>query len=153
MTNEKLMEREFFKERGLEYAFDSLTKALNRDTIIAYANYLIDTKRSFAICMLDIDNFKNINDNFGHAIGDEVLVKFVENVEAVLGDDIVIGRYGGDEFLYIVEGCEEYDDIWQIAHDLNIALRNQIYPETNSAVTITSGIARYPLNGSNSSCE
>ena len=149
MTNEKLLEREFFKERGLDYAFDSLTKALNRETIISYANYLIDSKKSFAMCMLDIDNFKNINDNYGHAIGDEVLVKFVENIERLLGDDIVIGRYGGDEFLYIVEDCEEYDDIWQIAHDVNSGLRNEKYMGIDNSITITSGIARYPLNASN----
>lgn len=149
MTNEKLMEKEFFKERGLEYSFDSLTRALNRETIVAYANYLIDMKKSFALGMIDIDNFKNINDNYGHAKGDEVLIKLVENAEKFLGDDILIGRYGGDEFLYIVEDCEEYDDIWQIAHDLNIGLRNSEYNGIEESVTVTCGIARFPLNGEN----
>ena len=149
MTKEKLLEKEFFKDCGLEYAFDPLTNALNRETIIAYANYLIDSKKSFTMCMMDIDNFKSINDNYGHAMGDEILVKFVENVEKLLGDDIVVGRYGGDEFFYIVEGCEEYDDIWQIAHDVNIGLRNESYQGLDHAVTVTCGIARYPLNASN----
>ena len=48
--------------------------------------------------MMDVDHFKSINDRFGHAVGDKVLVSLVESLNAACGEGDTVGRYGGEEF-------------------------------------------------------
>ncbi|MCT4631179.1 MAG: sensor domain-containing diguanylate cyclase [Firmicutes bacterium] len=81
---------------------DDLTGLFNRKYIENYLNLLIKKgkENSFQIAFIDIDEFKLINDSFGHLVGDEVLIKVSEILTKFLSKD-KIGRYGGDEFLVV----------------------------------------------------
>jgi diguanylate cyclase (GGDEF)-like protein/PAS domain S-box-containing protein len=101
-TDRKRMEEELL----LLATTDPLTGASNRRHFIELAT--IELKRSrrygsqMAIIMLDIDHFKNINDNYGHSIGDEVLKRLVDCCHQELRTTDIFGRFGGEEFAAIL---------------------------------------------------
>jgi diguanylate cyclase (GGDEF)-like protein len=81
---------------------DPLTGFLNRRSFTPATQHLIDTAKAQGTCvaviMIDLDNFKQINDFYGHAKGDEILVFCARRIADALGHDAVIARLGGDEF-------------------------------------------------------
>jgi len=137
----------YFKDKELKYSFDCLTGILNRESIIGYIDWLIAENHSFSFFLVDIDNFKNVNDTYGHSVGDAVLVQVARYLLDMAGDKGVIGRFGGDEFMLVIDGISEYQDVWRYGHeiDMNIgAIKFDGIPSL--AITVSTGIARYPLN-------
>lgn len=86
---------------------DMLTDIYNRRYIYKRAKEIIEeykrTDESFSVCIIDIDNFKEINDTYGHQIGDGVLKKFTKIIESNLRPYDMLGRYGGEEFIIILK--------------------------------------------------
>lgn len=88
---------------------DSLTKVLNREAILQ----VLEEEQSrcerekciYSTIMVDIDDFKYINDNYGHQIGDKVLVEITHRIKMNLRKYDKIGRYGGDEILIVLPNC------------------------------------------------
>ena len=68
----------------------------------------------FALCMLDIDDFKLVNDNFGHIAGDKVLTRFADKLKTLVGEDNLAGRIGGDEFMAFIRFKDDADTEWLI---------------------------------------
>lgn len=89
---------------------DSLTNLHNRRHILYLASLEIQRaqryKHSFSMLMLDVDEFKQINDTFGHIVGDQVLVEVAECLKKELRSTDLIGRYGGDEFVILLVETE-----------------------------------------------
>ncbi|WP_222626686.1 MULTISPECIES: GGDEF domain-containing protein [unclassified Rhodococcus (in: high G+C Gram-positive bacteria)] len=81
---------------------DPLTGLLNRRGLTARVTVMLDQACSFDVslqaCLVDIDHFKSVDDDFGHAIGDDVLVEVAATLHAVAGPDAVVARLGGEEF-------------------------------------------------------
>ncbi len=88
---------------------DELTGVLRREAFIRQVESLLLQRRPFSLVMVDLDNFKTINDSFGHGVGDEVL-KFTADtfLSALRGDDIIC-RMGGDEFCLVLNGVGEQE--------------------------------------------
>ncbi|MBQ7305434.1 MAG: GGDEF domain-containing protein, partial [Clostridia bacterium] len=80
---------------------DSLTGLVSRKYMIGFIQHLIENGVPFTLALLDLDNFKFINDTYGHKIGDGVLAGLAGDLEKYLEDYGIAGRYGGDEFLII----------------------------------------------------
>jgi len=87
---------------------DRLTGALNRGSLEMMVLLNIKKKKAegvpFSVAIYDIDNFKDINDSYGHIFGDEVLRKVTETVKASLSNGDLLYRYGGDEFCVLLPG-------------------------------------------------
>lgn len=85
--------------------YDSLTGFLTKREIIREGNNIrtefSKTRKSFCILMLDLDDFKNINDKYGHVVGDNVIKMVTQNISKLIRSSDYIGRYGGDEFLLV----------------------------------------------------
>jgi diguanylate cyclase (GGDEF)-like protein len=90
-------------------ATDPLTGLLNRRGFMELARLMTARRRArknglVSVLMFDLDNFKRVNDRFGHAIGDAALCAFAESIQTTMRDSDVIGRLGGEEFAAIVMG-------------------------------------------------
>lgn len=83
---------------------DSLTGLYNKAATQKLTRRLLteNPERSYAFFILDIDSFKNVNDTYGHAIGDQVIVDFAERIKRQFREEDIVGRIGGDEFAAFV---------------------------------------------------
>lgn len=139
---------DFFKDVNMEYAFDPLTGVLTREMILNYFKYLLSKKIKFTLCLCDIDNFKDINDFYGHMAGDEILHTFASEVSNVVGEEGLVGRYGGDEFMVILPEIDEYDKVWDVCHSINVKLGKIRFEKYKTlVVTTTIGVTRCPIDG------
>ncbi|MGS0973506.1 MAG: diguanylate cyclase domain-containing protein [Candidatus Izemoplasmataceae bacterium] len=86
---------------------DYVTKLYTRLKADQYIRHLKDDGEDFAVVMIDLDNYKDVNDTFGHIVGDEVLRVFARGLLKVFGDDGMVVRFGGDEFLIVLKGVDE----------------------------------------------
>ncbi|MEG0972778.1 MAG: bifunctional diguanylate cyclase/phosphodiesterase [Lachnospiraceae bacterium] len=99
------------KEQDLEQQIkmDLMTGLYNKVAVeeIIKAQITAHTSGVMALLMIDIDNFKTVNDTFGHMFGDVVIRDIAENITASFPQDTVIGRFGGDEFLIFIDKVDE----------------------------------------------
>lgn len=86
---------------------DYVTKLYTRLKADQYIEHLKSDGEDFAVVMIDLDNYKEVNDQFGHMIGDEVLRVFARSLLKVFGDDGMVVRFGGDEFLIVLKDVDE----------------------------------------------
>lgn len=122
---------------------DPLTGVSNRKSFRDDARkQLADATQPCALLMFDLDHFKAVNDTYGHAAGDEVLIAFVGRIRGCLRAGDLFGRLGGEEFAVMVVGCSEGQAL-AFADRLRLSLRDPIIlGDGNSCVISTSiGIA------------
>lgn len=132
---------------------DSLTGLPNRaffeGRLIRALRSAAKAKEQLAVLYLDSDRFKEINDNYGHAAGDAVLVAVAERVRAQLREDDLVARLGGDEFAILLAPLHKLEDAQRIA-DKIIASMDAPIPVPGNTQVLTSlsiGIALYPDHG------
>ncbi len=136
--------------KGKEKKIDELTQVYERGVITSYADHLIQKKIPFVFAILDVDNFKFINDNYGHLTGDEVLQTVAKSLKELVKDKGVVGRYGGDEFIFVFPNITEYDDTWKLGYDLIKSPPSLVFKSvSNLSISYTLGMSRFPLNTSN----
>jgi diguanylate cyclase (GGDEF)-like protein/PAS domain S-box-containing protein len=100
------------------------------------------TRKGTALMFLDVDHFKRINDSFGHAAGDAVLVTFAQRLAACTRSTDLVARLAGDEFVVVLEGLNDIDECHVIANKVNTAARGLLrYESQNLQVTTSIGIA------------
>ena len=124
--------------------FDVLTNLPNRrklNELLMEAKLELKEQQYFAVMLMDIDNFKYINDYYGHEIGDHVLVEFGKRVSTVLQGKGLIGRYGGDEFLVLVP-YETPQHVEDLANCIISEIQRPIeIQQTTISITTSIGIA------------
>ena len=102
--------------------FDSLTglpnRAMMRRTLDDALENAAERRRGCALMMIDLDRFKQVNDTFGHPLGDKLLKQVAERLTEVLGSEGQVGRLGGDEFEAILPGTEEQGRLASLAGGL-----------------------------------
>ena len=139
-----------FFNNNQHIAFDGLTQLYDRETIVCYANNLIMANRPFSMALIDVDNFKYINDNYGHIAGDKIICEVSERLKKLIGENGVVGRFGGDEFIAIMPDLINYDEVWQACHKTLVNMSEVEITDFNGLyVTVTIGLARFPENAMN----
>ncbi|SHG85798.1 diguanylate cyclase (GGDEF) domain-containing protein [Thermosyntropha lipolytica DSM 11003] len=105
--------------------------------------------RKFALLFIDLDHFKEINDALGHQAGDELLRDIAGQIEQSLPAGSLIARYGGDEFVILIENGVEKEEIYTIACHIIEVISNKPFKreERNFFVSASIGIAFYPEDG------
>ena len=100
------------------------------------------------LVLIDLDDFKEINDTYGHQFGDEILKKYAANIEAYLSLDESIARIGGDEFLILTGEFERIEDLEKYISGLYEHLKTEIIHKGNIIeVRATLGVSVYPDHG------
>jgi len=127
---------------------DFLTSFLNRQQFDVEVAQAIATHKKGTMFIIDLDGFKQVNDTFGHLMGDEVLKNASKRIRLSFRKDDILSRYGGDEFLVYAPRLEDREIIEQRMQTLQGLLR---HPHTLdgvfSAVTASIGIASFPADG------
>ncbi|MDR0137038.1 EAL domain-containing protein [Metabacillus idriensis] len=125
---------------------DELTGLPNRRFFIQKLSDLKAENQAFAILNLDFDRFKRLNDLFGHAFGDLVLVKIAERLTSVLPEKSILSRLGGDEFSIILLS-DDYEAANETANDIVHHFRLPMkIRENDCLVTASIGIAHFPAH-------
>lgn len=139
-----------------EYAyFDPLTGLANRSLLADRFRLALEhskrNQKQFAVFMVDLNRFKDINDNFGHAAGDLVLVTVGKRLVNTVRASDTVARLGGDEFVLIIEAIEERRQLVALGQKLIDVLSEKVTLETGAIVSIggSVGFALYPENGGN----
>ena len=145
--------KDIIKKNGVNNLLDPLTKTVMRGHIMTYIEALIKEGKPFSMILLDIDNFKQINDNYGHHIGDLVLEETAKNIVDKVGDTGIVGRYGGDEFIIIDFIHNDYDSMHKYLegfYDFDCSgpfKRIVIVEGLHLLITGTIGTVNFPNNG------
>ncbi|MBP5695747.1 MAG: GGDEF domain-containing protein [Treponema sp.] len=133
---------------SLNEILDPLTGIVSRAYAVKFVRSLIAEGRPFTFTMLDLDNFKFINDSLGHSAGDKVLTTVSKNLAEYVEGYGLVGRFGGDELLMVDLKHTDKDDKISFFKDLytnSKALRTTIsFGNGNSFVTGTAGAASFP---------
>ncbi len=127
---------------------DPLLGSYNKAATERLISEHLNTDKQGIIFMIDLDNFKAINDNFGHVYGDKVLKEVFEKIKRSFRSDDIIGRIGGDEFIAFIKNTAETEDIIKKADVICKNIKKD-YIEDGVTVTLSSsvGIAIAPSNG------
>ena len=129
-----------YNELGKLSFIDSLTGAFNRDAFfeIAEKQYKLATRneKPFSIIIFDIDHFKKVNNDFGHAIGDEVLKDFVSNVTHQIRASDLFARFGGEEFILMLPDTDQVGAI-SLARKIRLYIEINPFKNANSTIPIT----------------
>lgn len=144
---EKLLSELLEKNRILKKMseMDDLTNLFNRRMIINYLENEIERFNRygtpFSMIMFDLDHFKRINDQLGHVVGDEVLVRLSLELKNHTRRVDIVGRYGGEEFLLILPNTKE-DAAYVVAEKIRLAIENMVWQD-EIQVTISGGVLEY----------
>lgn len=118
---------------------DYLTKAYTRGYAYKNLKHMIESKESICLAMADLDDYKKINDTFGHNIGDRVLADFVELCKFFIADNGFIARFGGEEFLIILKDKTKEEAI-EIVENIRTSLENKEWEIKGLKVTVSMGL-------------
>lgn len=142
----------YVSRRQLQEKTHMLEELARRDTMTglynhaALLNILEDeimlsrlTGSPLSLIMTDIDDFKRINDTYGHMFGDDVISRCAAVFSAVVGEAGIVGRYGGEEFMFILPSCE-LPEACALAKDIEQALASHV---SQPLVSISGGISLY----------
>jgi len=144
--NKYTQDLEFYAAR------DPLTNLFNQRIFNDMLDYEIKRARrheySFALMVLDCDNFKHINDTYGHVFGDKYLQSIADILEAQKRDGDIVARYGGDEFTIILPECDLNGAVTTANRIVNVIRDFELTTDAGTKVntTISIGISIYPTH-------
>ena len=120
------VQKRMLEQLSFRAAHDGLTQSLNRtafmDRLRIAVNRAGDGEPSIAVLFADIDQFKTINDRYGHAVGDQLLVAMAGRLHACVRPTDTVARLGGDEFAILIEGVETHAEVATVAERIKQAL-------------------------------
>lgn len=132
---------------------DPLTGALNRaafnERLAAAAARFEDAGEGYALIFADLDEFKEINDIYGHEAGDEILRETVSRIRACIRDSDAVGRLGGDEFVVLLAPCKARTAAEAVQGKIAARMKTAAPEETAGPIRVSLGLAVCPEDGEN----
>jgi diguanylate cyclase (GGDEF)-like protein len=132
---------------------DQMTGTLNHGALVGVLAVAVEAARqaeeTLGIALLDIDNFRNLNQTYGHPAGDEALAAVATLLRDVLPAETQWGRYGPDEFLVIVAsgGTTDLEPMIELVRTRLVDLSLQFDASERLPITVSAGICSFPING------
>ena len=130
---------------------DSLTGLYNERFLSKLLNELINSRISFGLLYLDLDKFKEVNDNYGHKIGDLLLIEVANRLKSCVDSSDFVFRIGGDEFAIIIKNNREKDFYMKLLEKIHIVVEQPFYITNCYLIPrISGGYSIYPDEYKNS---
>lgn len=126
---------------------DGLTNLPNRNYLLEHVHGWMDQERSFYVMFIDMDNFKGVNDSFGHDCGDQVLIELAHRLQRHVQDGEILARLGSDEFILLMT-LEDQEQVRRRAEAIIQSVsRDYAVYGFNFQLGASIGAARYPQHG------
>lgn len=142
-----------YKQLDQKSKNDPILNILTRVEFMQRINSILKIKedKTFAIVMMDVDNFKSINDSHGHLFGDSALIQTTNIIKEFVYERDMLARYGGDEFIMYIDSFENPKDLLTKVEKIRKTVENTTIElnGSKSSVTMSFGIAVYPYDGKN----
>jgi diguanylate cyclase (GGDEF)-like protein len=127
---------------------DSLTKLPNRRQFVDLLTARLELGKKGAVILLDLDDFKAINDTLGHVFGDRVIEAVAGRLAEIAAEDVVVCRFGGDEFLVLVGRSDDPDELEHLIRRIKDLFRGFIHIDNNDIeIRFSVGISLFPEDG------
>ena len=141
----KLKSEELAKRLGEISVTDPLTGLYNRRMLTSGLDEAMrkcyETGLPLAICIIDIDHFKQVNDVYGHLCGDKVLIELAQLLKSFMGENDLLGRYGGEEFLIVFKD-QTLEEAFQTVEKFHQAVQEHNWTPVPQ-ITISCGMSAY----------
>ncbi|MCW8998399.1 MAG: EAL domain-containing protein, partial [Kangiellaceae bacterium] len=147
--------RREIEEQKLQLAahYDGLTGLANRTTLFVHLKHAIDRCNrhgtELAVLFIDLDNFKQINDSYGHEVGDQVLRHVAQVMSTTVRKNDSLARLGGDEFVLVIEDFEDTTELARVAEKLLNAVVSFRERQYSVDISASIGISLYPADETN----
>lgn len=139
-----ILKKAMVKEMKAYAMIDSLTKVNNKASLSVTLTDYLNNKTPFTILFMDFDKFKNINDTYGHDVGDKILVHFAGKLKRSLRKTDKLYRFGGDEFCLLIENdC----DVEAVKNKINNLKNSLVYEEGIIKIPYTFSFGMYKYTG------
>ena len=125
--------------------YDILTNLSNRHRMTNIFSELTQKNCEFCVAILDIDNFKKVNDSYGHNVGDNALIAFADILRKAESDNVYVGRWGGEEFLVVTAGDSTYTHSKDLLEQIRVDISKVGIPTDNGEIfiTVSGGISKF----------
>ena len=156
LSANSMLEEKLTLERKLSHLahHDHLTGLPNRALLSDRIHQSIKNAKRYnqqlALCFVDLDNFKKINDSFGHSYGDETLLQVATRIQNILRETDTLSRIGGDEFIFLLEDIKNRENLAAIVTKILDSFKTafNIHGQT-FFLTASIGVSLYPSHGDN----
>ena len=133
---------------------DSATGLLSKRSLVEFTEDIFTNpataSRKHYMVLLDIDDFKNVNDNFGHQAGDKAIQLLSTVLSDCVAENGIVGRFGGDEFYILTENIDDEEDLRSLLRRIRYAMEARSEEELNiKKLTLSMGVSLFPDNGDN----
>jgi len=150
ITERKKLELELEKQAN----YDKLTGLPNRRLFFERLERMVVENerdgRKFALLFIDLDGFKDINDHYGHEVGDAVLITVGKRLLTCIRKSDTVARMGGDEFTVVLRNIKDKEDVNRLVKKIHTVLQKVMHIDSiKCKVNSSIGVAIYPENGSN----
>lgn len=150
ITERKMMEALLYHTAG----HDPLTELPNRFSLLKQLQVLLDdapiNKTDFALLFIDVDGFKEVNDYHGHDVGDQLLMLIAQRLRLSVRASDMVGRLGGDEFLILLQGSSNTEDVFNVAEGIRLEFEEVFeLGDILLSISLSIGVACYPDHGKN----
>jgi len=149
----EIIQRKSAEEEVRQLAYnDPLTGIPNRNTFIPYVNkQLLAAKRTgkkLALCFVDLNDFKIINDKYGHKVGDAALIHSATVISSLIRESDMVSRIGGDEFVVLLAGIHNIEDTLRTSRQIQNAIAQPfVYEDQYYSISASIGVSIYPDHG------
>jgi diguanylate cyclase (GGDEF)-like protein/PAS domain S-box-containing protein len=152
IQNDVTERKQYEEQLAYQSAHDTLTRLPNRnlaqDRLAQGIIFAQRTNRQLALLLIDLDNFKVINDSLGHHVGDELLKIVAQRIEKCVRGGDTVARLGGDDFAVILTDISQEEDISHVTHKILAAIAEPAMVEPHRlTVTCSIGVSLYPRDG------
>lgn len=136
---------------GTDAGRDEMTGLLSKRSVTEYIKSIIDSNAegNYYLCIVDVDNFKSVNDNFGHMFGDEVLMTVADILKDAVGERGVVGRIGGDEMMIFLENIADRVDLKSILRTIRMGVEWTYRDMKELHLSCSMGAAAWPADVDN----